>query len=132
MVELSSCIDTVTEERKVCARVDQKMSSECSASKKMARDILFTAFAYRRLQSRLSVRPEEQKNEKAKEVSTVKAKLISKGTTGDIDFSHWRLAEVLEVCNTGAETALKDLIVEVPTDNSALLSHEPALRVFHE
>lgn len=58
-----------------------------------------------------------------------KAKLLRQGTSGDINFSYWKLSEVLELCNIGTEAAVNAPLVEVPTDHLELLSHEAALRV---
>lgn len=132
VIEKNSCIDAVTAERKVDARVRQAMSDELSARKSNVHDMIFISFAYGRLKSRFVAHSEEEKTAKALEVAMERPKIFRKETTGDIHCSHWRLSEGSMICNVGTEAAVNAPFVEVPTDNLALFSHEAALRMLHE
>lgn len=80
----------MSSERYIQAKMRLETLNELRARKRRARDIMFNALGYRRLQFRFAVHS-ALKLAKADKVVLAKPMLLGKGINNEILFSHWRL-----------------------------------------
>lgn len=89
-LEKSSSVESVTNEKKIQAKLRQLLLNEAWAWKHKSRNTLFEALSYRCLRLRYTAHSEEQLREERADIQKVGTKLHSKLPNSAWDFSHWR------------------------------------------